>query len=141
MMEFPISPLKGIGDIDFGMKPEEVRVRIRSDPKSFKRSPHSSFPCDYFESEGSFFYYDADGRLEAAEFAAPAQPTIENFSLLGLGLDVATAILSRLDPGVEREGDGAIAYQLGISIYAPLAKDDPSAPVESVLAFRSGYYD
>ncbi len=140
-MEFPVFPLNGVGSIEFGMTPKEVRARIGSTPKSFKRTPQAVFPCDYFEAEGVFFYYDAEGRLEAAEFASPASPTLDTLNLLGLALNEATAILSRLDPEIEREVDGAIAHGLGISIYASLAKDDPSAPVESVIAFRSGYYD
>lgn len=141
MMEFRISPLKGVDSIAFGATPDDVRSRFTSEPKTFKRTPQDSFPCDYFESEGVFFYYDGDARLEAVEFALPAQPLIENLNLLGLGLDNATAVLSRLDSEVEKEADGAIAYQLGVSIYAPLAKDNIGAPVESVLAFRPGYYN
>ena len=140
-MEFQIAPLKGIGQVKFGMTPDEVRGKIGSDPKSFKRTPQSSFPCDYFESEGAFFYYDSNGCLEAAEFAPPAQATVDNVTLLGLGFSEAVVMLSRLDPQVKREADGAIAYQLGISIYAPLAKDDHLAPVESMIAFRPGYYN
>ena len=140
-MEFHISPLKGIGQIKFGMSPGEVRNQVGSEPKSFKRTPQAAFPCDYFESEGVYFYYDGNGLLEAAEFAQPAQPTVENLSLLGVGFGEAVAALSRLDTQVETEADGAIAYQLGVSIYAALAKDDTSAPVESVMAFRPGYYD
>ncbi|MGN6820464.1 MAG: hypothetical protein ACTHJR_17535 [Sphingomonas sp.] len=140
-MEFQISPLKGVDDIEFGAAPADVRRHFDSQPKSFKRTPQDAFPCDYFESQGVFFYYDGDGRLEAVEFASPARPSVEKLNLLGLGLDEATAALSGLDSEVEKEADGAIAYQLGVSIYAPLAKENPAAPVESVLAFRPGYYN
>jgi hypothetical protein len=141
MMEFQISPLKGVDSIEFGMAPSDVRRHFDSEPKSFKRTPQDAFPCDYFESEGVFFYYDREGHLEAVEFASPAQPSVENLRLLGLGLDQATTVLSRFDSEVEKEADGAIAYQLGVSVYAPLAKDNPAASVESVLAFRPGYYN
>lgn len=141
MMKFRILPLKGVDGIEFGMTPDDVRSRFDSEPKTFKRTPQDSFPCDYFESESVFFYYDSDARLEAVEFALPAQPSIENMKLLGIGLNEATAALSGLDSQVEKEIDGAIAYQLGVSIYAPLAKDNAAAPVESVLAFRPGYYN
>lgn len=140
-MEFPISPLRGVGRIEFGMKPDEVRSAIGANPKSFKRSPQAPYPCDYFESEGAFFYYDSDGRLEAAEFAFPAQPIVENLSLLGMKFEDATAALAGLDTQIEREIDSVIAYQLGVSIYAPLAKDEPKSLVESVIAFRPGYYN
>jgi len=140
-MEFQISPLKGVDGIDFGMAPSDVRRHFNSEPKSFKRTPEDSFPCDYFEAQGVFFYYDSDGRLEAVEFAFPAQPSVKDHKLLGLGLDEVTTALCGFDSEVKKEADGAIAYQLGVSIYAPLAKEDPRAPVESVLAFRQGYYN
>jgi hypothetical protein len=141
MTEFRIWPLKGVDSIEFGMARDDVRSRFGSEPKSFKRSSRDTFPCDYFASDGVFFYYDDDGHLEAVEFALPAQPSVENLKLLGLGLDVAMAALSGLDSEVKKESDGAIAYQLGVSIWAPLAKDDVAAPVETVLAFRPGYYN
>lgn len=140
-MEFIISPLKGVDRIEFGMSPSDVRRHFDSAPNSFKRTPQASHHCDYFESEGVFFYYDAEGQLEAVEFATPADPKIKGQSLLGLGFSRATAVLSGLDSEIAREIDSAIAYQLGLSIHAPLAKDDTSAPVESVLAFRPGYYN
>jgi len=140
-MKFRIIPLKGVDGIEFGMSPSDVRRHFGSEPKSFKRTPQDAFPCDYFELEGVFFYYDSEGRLEAVEFSSPSQPAIENLELLGLGLDAATKALSSLDSDLEKETDGAIAYQLGVSIYAPLAKSNTAAPVESVLAFRSGYYN
>lgn len=141
MMKFQISSLKGVNGIEFGMSRNEVRRHFDSQPRSFMRSPQDSSPCDYFESQGVFFYYDGVGHLEAVEFASPAQPSVENLKLLGMGLDEATAALSGFDSEVEKEPDGAVAYQLGVSIYAPLAKENPAAPVESVLAFRPGYYN
>jgi hypothetical protein len=88
-----------------------------------------------------FFYYDSDGRLDAAEFTRPSRPIVKNRDLLGLAYGEAVAFLVSLDTQVEKQADGAIAYQLGVSIYAPLAKDDASAPVETVLVFRPGYYN
>ena len=140
MTEFRISPLKGVEKIEFGMLLDDIRRHFSSEPRTFKRTPQDSFPCDYFESEGVFFYYDSEGHLEAVEFSSPARPSIADLNLLGLGLDKATAALARLDSEVEREVDGAIAYQLGVSVYAPLAKEDATSPVESLMAFRPGYY-
>src|SRR5450432_1996097 len=140
-MQFAISPLKGVGDAEFGMSPDEVRARFGTNFRSFKRSPQAASPCDYFEQLGAFFYYDAESRLEAVEFAPPARPTVAGEELLGLHFEEACASLRALDRHVEQELDGAIARRLGVSIYAPLARDAPAATVESVLAFRSGYYD
>lgn len=140
-MQIVISPLKGVGDVEFGMPQHKVRGLVGGNVRSFKRTPQDLFPCDYFKDIGAFFYYDSEGRLEAVEFASPARPTVAGTELIGLSFDKACASLDVLDSQVVREVDGAIAYQLGVGIYAPLAKDNPEAPVESVIAFRPGYYN
>lgn len=140
-MSFEINPFKGVGRILFGMSPEDVRSRMSGEFRSFKRSPQASFPCDYFAEYGIFFYYDASGLLEAIEFAGPSRPTVSGLDLLNLSFEQAVTKLTALDQNVESEDDGAIAYQLGVSVYAPMAKDNIAAPVESVLAFRQGYYN
>jgi hypothetical protein len=139
-MQLTISPLKAVDDVEFGMSQDEVRARVSGKFRAFKRSPQASFPCDYFEEIGAFFYYDSEGRLEAVEFAPPARPTVAGVALLGLNFEAACASLRVLDNQIEEELDGAIAYQVGVRIWAPLAKANPAAPVESVLAFRPGYY-
>ncbi|HWU00037.1 MAG TPA: hypothetical protein VN229_20535 [Terriglobales bacterium] len=140
-MKFDILPLKGIGEVEFGMHCDVARRLMRGEFRSFKRTPEAAFPSDYFRLEGVFFYYDSDGCLEAIEFASPAKVMVRGSSLLGMPFNEALEILTSLDGKVEKEIDGAVAHQLGVTIYAPLAKEDAAAPVESVLAFKSGYYD
>lgn len=141
MKQLAIAPLRGVGNVQFGMAQKEVRDTVGGKFQSFKRTPQASFPCDYFEELGTFFYYDSAGRLDAVEFARPARPVVAGVELLGLSFSKARAHLRALDNQVEEEIDGAIAYQLGVSIHAPLAKTNPAAPVESLIAFRAGYYN
>jgi hypothetical protein len=140
-MNYTIHPFRGVGAVEFGMTPEEVRSRVRSDFKLFKRSPDVPFPSDYFPKEHAFFYYDASGLLEAIEFAPPARPTVNGLDLFSLTFGQAVTKLAVLDDTLKEGVDGAIAHRLGVSIWAPSAKYDRNAPVESVLAFRKGYYD
>jgi len=140
-MGYEIRSLQGVGAIDFGMSPLEVRGLIKAKFKSFKRSSKATYPCDYFPSVGVFAYYKASGELEALEFALPAQPVFEGKDLLGMGFDAAKILLLSKDPALEIEVDGAISRSLGISLYAPLAKDDPAGNCESILVFEQGYYD
>ena len=79
--------------------------------------------------------------MEALEFASPAQPVFEKQSLLGMGFEAAKTLLQFKDPSLEVEADGVIAHALGISLYAPAAKENPVEVCESVLVFESGYYD
>jgi|CXWL01.1.fsa_nt_gi hypothetical protein len=140
-MDFSIIPLKGVGNVEFGMSPDEVRRRVGSSFRSFKRSPQAAFPCDYFDQLGMFCYYDSEGELEAVEMSSPAAPTINGIDLLKLDFETAARSLAGFGKQIKRENDGVIAYEAGVSIYAPLAKDNPTASVESVLAFRAGYYN
>ncbi|MDZ4312322.1 MAG: hypothetical protein U1A24_17375 [Cypionkella sp.] len=140
-MEHQITPFEGVGPIKFGMTPEQVWRTLGKVPTTFRRSPQAAFPCDYFQSEGTFCYYDSDGTLEAVEFGHPARPLLGTVNLLGAAMNNAVAALSELDPTLAVEVDGAIAHQLGVSIFAPLLKDNEAATVESLLAFRRGYFD
>ena len=140
-MEYEITPFEGVGPIKFGMTPEEVQRTLGKVPTTFMRTPQAAFPCDYFQSVGAFCYYDSDGALEAVEFGHPARPLLAALSLLGSPMNKALATLSQLDPTLAVEADGAIAYQLGVSIFAPHLKDNEAANVESLLAFRRGYFD
>jgi hypothetical protein len=131
----------GVGIVKFGMNPEQVRMIIGSRFKLFKRFAEEPFPSDYFPEEHAFFYYDASGLLEAIEFAPPARPTINGLDLFSLTFGQAVTKLAVLDDTLKEGVDGAIAHRLGVSIWAPSAKYDRNAPVESVLAFQKGYYD
>ena len=140
-MKFRIFPFKGAAGIRFGMPPTEVRENFKVKPEIFKRNESDIYPCDYYESEGVFFYYDKNHVLEAIEFAFPSEPQIDDINLLKFSYEEAVSFLSAIDSDVKQEADGAIAYKIGISIYAPLGKDDHQSPIQSVLAFRPGYYD
>jgi hypothetical protein len=140
-MKFEIIPLQGVNDIRFGMTPEKVRRLAGADFTVFKRGHTDPHPSDHFKTLGMFCYYDANGTLEAVEFADPARPSIHGVEFLHMPFDAAKSALARLDNQFEEDLDGAIAYRIGVSIWVPLLKDDPSSPVESVLAFRAGSYD
>ena len=140
-MNYVIDPFRGVGGIEFGMAPKDVRSRMGADFRLFKRTPEVEVPSDYFPKDGVFFYYDASGLLEAIEFAGPARPTVNGLDLLNLAFEKAVTKLAVLDKYIEEDADGAIAHHLGVSLYVPLLKDDRNAPVRGILAFRRGYYD
>jgi len=140
-MDYRIDPLVGVGPIRFSMSREAVREHMKSRLQSFQRSPVDAILCDFFPDEGAFFYYDSRDYLEAIEFAAPATPTLFGVDIFGLTFRTAVSWLSEFDTHIEVEPDSVIAFELGVSVYAPLAKDDEDVRVESVLIFRRGYYN
>jgi hypothetical protein len=140
IMDYLIKPLKGVGVIEFGMLPYQVRDLVKSEFKSFKRSPKANFPCDYFPTVGMFAYYKASGELEALEFALPSKPALDGVDLLRMGFGAAMNFLRTKDAALKIEIDGMTAYAIGVSLYAPMAKENPMGPCESVLVFEAGYY-
>lgn len=140
-MRFRISSYKGVGVIDFGMTPDQVRTYLGGAYKSFKRTPASKFPCDYYVDLGLFVYYKLPGEVEALEFVSPACPELENKNLLALSFDDVKKLLITKDPNLEVNSDSLTSYSLGIGVYAPDADEDSSLPVGSVIVFEKGYYD
>jgi hypothetical protein len=141
MNSFEINPLKGVGALEFGMSSAQVRGVLNVEFESFKRSPAAAFPCDHFPNLGIFGYYTEEGRLEALEFALPARILLDGRNLLSVGFDAATSLLEAKDEKLERDVDMVIAHAVGVSLYAPLAKENPGSPCESVLVFAEGYYN
>ena len=140
-MSLLITPLKGVGSIKFGMTPSEARKKIDGEYKSFKRTPTSELPCDYFELHGVFIYYKLPGVVEAIEFSDPSSPTLENEELLKMSFIKLKEFLYNRDPELEVEDDSLTSYKLGIGAYASNAVENPDSLIESVIAFEKGYYD
>jgi len=139
-MTFEILPHEGVGDIRFGHSPEEVHNVLKTPHRSFKRTPASSYPSDYFENLQLFVYYGVSG-AEAIELASPAAALFQNVDLLRLSFAELTTLLSKVDTSLVIEGDGCTSKHLGIGAYAPQALSDPEAKPESVIIFAKGYYD
>lgn len=142
-MEYKIYPLKGIGDIEFGMNFEKVRSLISGKLETFRRIEYpeelrDKFPSDHYVDKGIFCYYDADGCLEAIELVAPAQPLLGELKLLDMSFREAAAVLAKLDTDVVRDADTVISRRWSLAIYTPNRSNDP---IGSVLAGRPGLYD
>jgi hypothetical protein len=139
-MKYNIDPLRGAGPFAFGMSPSEVRQAAGVDYDSFKRTPTSNYPADHFRDLGVFAYYAADGHLEALEFATPSTPLLREESLLEIPVSQLRSILTKLDNALEVTADGFVSHRLGVSVYAPCAKQDANTICESVLVFERDYY-
>jgi hypothetical protein len=140
-MKFEIVPYQKVGPIRFGMSYLEVRKSVWEPFESFKRTPKSVHPCDYFPSCQMFVYYTKNGIAEAVEFAEPAEVFLHDHNLLGLGFSELIEVLSKEDERLDIEADGFTSKGLGIGAYAPEAENDPTKPPESIIVFARGYYD
>ncbi len=139
-MNFEVQPNVGAGKLLFGMSRDTVRQLLDEKPQSFKRSAADQTPCDHFSRAGVFAYFNDEDALEALEFSRPALAIFDGVDLLGLTFEEARRKLRSVDAYAEEEADGVIASAVGVSVYAPLAKSNVNAPVESAVAFAPGYY-
>jgi hypothetical protein len=145
-MKYVIHPLKGVNSIEFGMTVADVRLHMNGEFKVFRRAgafepAMDDHPSDYYQREGVFCYYDAQGHLEAMEFARRARPWLGDLDIFKLSIGEATAFLERLDPALERHPEGAISHRFSLAVWSPDASDNQNAPTEAVLTARAGYYD
>ncbi|MFZ0497978.1 MAG: hypothetical protein WAM52_02505 [Steroidobacteraceae bacterium] len=140
-MQHQVLPLQGWGLLRFGMSRAEVRAAMGGAVESRKRNQFSATAYDFFPAQGVFAYYRVDDTLEAVELAKPASALIEGMDLLDSPFEDAERFLSSKADPVERDADGLTCYLLGVSLYAPDARDDPQSKPESVLIFCTGYFD
>ncbi len=145
-MKFEIHSHVGAGPIHFGMPRDQVRSlisvpfssRIRA---SQMRTSESELPYDFFESLGVFVNYKPPGRVEALEFAAPAEAIFDGCNLLSLSFSAALALLKSHDDAITAKAAGCTSYKFGLGVYATFARDYPNDPVEAVIVFEREYYD
>jgi hypothetical protein len=138
-MKFDIHPLKGLNELQFGMEPEIARSTLPGEFKSFKRTPKSVFPSDFFEDLGVFIYYKLPGYVEAMELSEPAQALFSGVNLLSVSYSDCRKIFLGVDAKTLPAEDSVTSYELGISVYYPDGEESESA--ESVLVFEKGYFD
>ena len=139
-MDYEIKPFQGVDSLRFGMKIEDVRRVLGGNFKSFKKTPNSALPCDYFVGIEVFAYYKLPGVLDALEFAEPANPIFDGKHFIGVVAGDVKKILEAVDQSLEIDSAGIISHQLGIGVYAPGWDEDAAQEVESVIVFEEGYY-
>jgi hypothetical protein len=140
-MEFVIQPRRGAGPLMLGMSRSQVQDTLSAVSHRFRRGPKAAPDADHFEALGVFVYYDTSDLVEAIELATPAKAILGSQDLLSTTFSEAEALLSARDLGVMIASDGLTSKAEGVGVWVPFAKDDPDAPVESVIVFVDGYYD
>ncbi|MBP7516013.1 MAG: hypothetical protein KA791_15805 [Flavobacteriales bacterium] len=133
-------PHLGIGPIRFGMNVNESRSVLGSGFAPFMKSPASVHPTDAYDALGMHIYYDTAGLCEAIELFPPAVVRLESFNLLALGYGALLAFCLSHDHDLIEDEVGFTSHVLGLGVYAPDGKEDPTSLCESIIVFRQGYY-
>lgn len=129
---FELLPLVGAGPIKLGWTRDEVVALLGVPPKL--RRPNS----DLFTDIGVFAHY-VEGRVAEVTLHAPAWPIFEGRSIL------ECSIRDCLEQwgGCQLPNDPSmwVLPDLGLSAWAPLAKEDLDARCEVAGIFALGRYD
>ena len=137
-MATEIITYEGAGNIRFGMARDDVRRLFREAAQPFRRG--GIVETDHFRISGILVEYD-EGICNAVELLAKAGPHFRDKPIVGVPYCEIAAWFREIDPDIEEDGAGLISKLHGVALYAPSAKKDPGAPVESAAAFARGYYD
>jgi hypothetical protein len=136
-MELPLDASLALANLPFGSPKSSVRTFFGGQPQPFHRTP-ASREEDYRADVGVFASYDEAGALEALEFAAPAEPSVQGQLLTSLPMRKAKELLQLIDDALAVEAGAATSKKWGISVWSGAGDD---GVVQSVLRFASGYYD
>ncbi len=138
-MSLEITSYVGVGNLKLGMNRKDIRKKFDYEAKEFKKTPISENLTDDFGY--CHIYYDKEDKCEAIEFFETAPIIFKGQLLIGEPYSSIKKIFEVIDKIVEFDDTGFTSIKYGIGIYAPFAEDEPNEPVESVIIFKSGYYD
>ena len=134
---YEVIPYVGIGEIRFGMGPDEVSGLLGKD----YRRIDNRYTVGYMLCTGSLnLHFDGDDILVAIEGSVSAGLCYQGFALAGRPFNEVLTYLKGFDPRIKVHRDGATSYQLGIGLYVPTIKKSRKEPVQGVIVFRKGYY-
>lgn len=136
-MDLPLDASLALANLPFGAPKSSVRALFGRQWQPFYRTP-SSREDDHWANLGVFASYDEAGALEALEFAAPAQPSVQGQPITSLPLRRAKELLHAIDDALEVETGAATSKKWGISVWSGGGEE---GIVQSVLRFAPGYYD
>ena len=138
MSRFVIEPLRGIVGLPLESDRSEVREFFGDGSRPFRRTTDDN-ESDYWPHIAVFAYYDEAQRLEALEFAPPAEVLLGNENLTDATPSQAANAVLKLDSSAEQTKDGVTSASLGVAIWAD--GFDDGTPVQSVLVCGTGYWD
>lgn len=143
-MQLEIMSLQGAGPVKFGMSRAEVAHALGQTPHRCRKAPSSHSDTDGFDVLGIFVYYGWDdfcAAIEVPSIVGGSQLCIDGEALNGMPMRVAVKRLSLRDAAIEIDEAGATSRALGVGLFTKADPDSSEAVVDSVIAFRLGYYD
>jgi hypothetical protein len=137
-----IEPFLRIGDLHFNDSRKEIRIKINeSHSEGLNEFQGIKDYYDYFLNSEIKVYYDEENSISAFEFYK-GPLTFNGIDLLTESYENLVKLFCSLDSELKVEETGFTSRKCGIGIEAVYAAiEDQTAPAESVIVFKKGYYD
>lgn len=137
----------GIGPLSLGMTRDAVRAALPDEPLRSRarvldyQGTGITMPArDLFPRLRLRAEY-RDDVCVALEVAAPADARLHGVAVLAAPFRQVLAWLAARDPALDVADDGCTSRALGIGLYAPDWRADPSVTAQGAIVFVDGYYE
>ncbi|MFT4760038.1 MAG: hypothetical protein ACI9XO_003206 [Paraglaciecola sp.] len=129
-------PFKGIQNIWFGMKREQVKKVLNEEPRIFLRNKYAENTTDYYQKLSYFVMYDKNDVVEAIEFINKRNLLIDGEDLFNKSYSKLRDIYDDLSRKKEEEGIGITYYDLGFGASHLV----DSNRIETIIIFSKTYW-
>ena len=137
-----VVPGYGAGAIALNMSMADVAAVLGKPDHHDDKRPWSNDVEWVYTTSGITTIFDQSGVCVAVMLHSRSDPVLGGTRLLDVAASVAWNALRRLDADATvHDNNNLRSMKLGVSIYAPDIRDEPSEPATSVLVFRPDYYE
>lgn len=128
-----------VGPLRSGMGREEVREVLGGDFSTFKKTADDESETEDYSVHRVHVYYDADDRLEGAEFLRGSEFYFNNIKVVGERYSFLSELLIKENVVIDVSTSGFKMRELGLSFYVPDIGDyEVDALIKSVYVdFKS----
>lgn len=134
---YEIIPYVGVGEIQFGMKCDEVCKLLGKDYKRIDYGYTTGYKLCFPNLN---IYFDENEMLNAVEGNINTGFCYQGYEIVGKPFNKVYKYLKNFDIEIKMHSDGATSYKLGIGLYVPTIKKSKKELVQGVITFKKGYY-
>jgi hypothetical protein len=137
-MKNTYKPFEGTNNVSFGDKRYEIRKKLNSNYKEFKRNQFSENTLDYFEELGFFILYSKEDICEAIEFTNNSNLYNNGENLFSLSYSELRNKYDNASSNIEEEDEVGITYHdLGFGANCECSTNK----IESIIIFSKDYWN
>jgi hypothetical protein len=139
-MNLTIRPYEGIGEINFGMTPQEVHKALRKSPtKTHDFEDYTGLYGESFSDIGLTINYNFAYKVVLVTFNAYTNPlpTLFEREFFTVSMNELKFWLKLIDPDLEEHTFSVISLKYGVQLY--LESEDHDEPAYCVMVFSKDY--